>query len=98
LLLVGAAAVVTREWEALIYNNDGQCGPTPGLSRSARCGTNRDIGMATETIADVALVGAGIAAAASGLLFVMGSGRLAPKAGIVACGLDGPGMACGVRF
>jgi hypothetical protein len=97
LLLAGSAALVTRESEASIYNGDG-CAPSGGKSRYERCGTQRDIGSAAVTIAVVAFVGSGIAAATSAIL-LSGSPRsgAAPQ-GQVGCGIAGVGLVCGGTF
>jgi hypothetical protein len=97
LLLVGVAGLVTREWEARIYDDDSTCGPSSGMSRSMRCGTNRNIGMAAQTIAIVAFVGAGVAASAAGVV-LLGNRPQAPKTGFIGCGLAGIGMACNAAF
>jgi hypothetical protein len=97
--LVGIAGLVTREWEAQIWNDDTQCAPPPGHSRSDRCGTNRDIGTAAQTIAIVAFAVSGVAAVVSGAFF-LGSSRATavPTAGVVGCGIDGPGFVCAGAF
>ena len=99
LALVGIGGVITREREAAIWNDDAQCGPVPGESRSARCGTNRDIGSAALTIGVGAFVGAAIAGAVSGVL-LLGSSQPAagPTAADVGCRMTGPGFACGGAF
>jgi hypothetical protein len=99
LLLTGVAASVTREWEAQIYNDDSKCGPAGGLLRSARCGTNRDIGLAAQTVAIVAYIGGGIAAVASGLLLfrIWPPGRAA-AATRFDCQMAGAAVACGGAF
>jgi hypothetical protein len=100
LLLVGIGGAVTREWEARIYNDDSQCGPSGGLSRSARCGTNRDIGSAAETVAIVALAGAGLAAAAGGALLFFDRRRPGPTpaARAFGCGVVSAGVVCDGAF
>jgi hypothetical protein len=97
--LVGVAGLVTREWEAQIWNDDTQCAPPPGHSRSDRCGTNRDIGTAAQTIAIAAFAGSAVAAVVSGMLF-LGSSRAAavPTTGVVDCGIGGPGFVCAGAF
>jgi hypothetical protein len=99
LVLVGIGGVVTRQWEAMIWNDDGQCGPTPSESRAARCGTNHDIGSAALTIGVGAFVGAAISGAVSGALLFGSSRPMAgPTAAHVACRVTGPGLACGGAF
>jgi hypothetical protein len=99
LVLVGIGGSVTREWEATIWNDDGRCGPTSAESRYARCGTNRDIGSAAQTVAVAAFVGAAISGTVSGVL-LFGSSR--PSAGRttgrVDCRVKGTGFACGGAF
>ncbi len=105
LALVGAAAAITREWEARIYGNDADCGPLPSEPRSVRCGSNRDIGMAAQTVSIVTFVGAGAGAVASGIL-LLGAQRAparspvapAPAAARFACGPAGLGLACAGVF
>jgi PEGA domain-containing protein len=99
LFLTGVAAQVTREWEAQIYNDDSKCGPSGSLSRYARCGTNRDIGSAAQSVAIVAYVGGGIAAVASGLLLfpTWRRGR-ASAATRFDCQMAGAGVVCGRAF
>jgi hypothetical protein len=70
LALVGGAGLATREAEAQIWNDDARCGPMGGQSRADRCGTNRDIGNTALTVAIVAFVTSGVAAAVSGALFL----------------------------
>jgi hypothetical protein len=95
-LAIGVAGLVTREWEARIWNSS-QCSPTVDKTRADRCGTNRDLGFAAQTTAIVALSGAGVAAAVSGVLLLGGSSR--PSAPThVACGIAGLGLACGGTF
>jgi hypothetical protein len=98
LVLVGIGGVVTREWEAGIWNDDSQCAPPAGQSRYARCGTSRDIGSAAQAIAVAAFVGAGISGAVSGLLLLGSSRSAAAPAGHVACRVGVPGFACGGVF
>jgi hypothetical protein len=99
LALVGIGGMITRESEAAIWNDDSRCGPTPGESRLARCGTNRDIGSAALTIGVGAFVGAAISGAVSGvLLFVSSRPAARPTAGQVGCRVTGPGFACGGAF
>jgi hypothetical protein len=97
LVLIGVGGVVTREWEAQIWNGN-QCAP-PGQSRSAVCGTNRDIGTAAQTITIGAFVGAGVAGAVSAVL-LLGSPRSAavPTTARVSCRGAGLGFACGGAF
>ncbi len=100
LAMVGIGGFVVREQEAVIWNDDGQCGPTAGESRYARCGTNRDIGSAAQTVAVAAFVGAAISGAVSGVL-LFGSARPASgqtAAGHVDCGVTGAGLACAGAF
>jgi hypothetical protein len=98
LVLVGIGGVVTREWEAKIWNDDSQCAPL-GQSRYARCRTNRDIGSAAQAIAIGAFVGAGIAGAVSGVLLFGNSRSVAsPTMGQVGCRLVGSGIACSGTF
>jgi hypothetical protein len=96
LVLIGVGGVVTREWEAQIWNDDSRCLPPPGQPRSARCGTNRDIGSAAQAIAIGAFVGAGIAGAVSAVL-LLGSPRSAavPTTARVDCRTAGLGFSCG---
>jgi tetratricopeptide (TPR) repeat protein len=68
LLLTGIAGLVTREWEAQLYNDDSQCTPLPGETRYQRCATHRDIGSTAQTVAIIAFSGAAAAALAAGLL------------------------------
>jgi hypothetical protein len=99
LLLIGVAAQVTREWEAHIYNDDGQCGPMGSLTRYERCGTNRDIGSVAESIALGAYAGAAVAAVTAGVLLFTGSRRAsASTTGHAACWVAGDGIRCGGRF
>jgi hypothetical protein len=99
LLLAGIAGEVTREREAQIYDDDSQCGPSAGQSRNARCGTNRDIGSAAETLGIAALAGAGVGfAIAAGLLH---GGSAKPSARVTArggCGVTGSGLGCSGTF
>jgi hypothetical protein len=97
--LVGIAGLVTREWEAQIWNDDTQCAPPPGRSRSDRCGTNRDIGGAAQTIAIAAFAGSGVAVVVSGALFLRSSRAASvPTTGLVGCGIGGPGFVCSGAF
>jgi PEGA domain-containing protein len=102
LLLTGIAGVVTRQWEARIYNDDSLCAPVVGAAtRSERCGTNRDIGSAAQTIAIAAFVGSGIAGMVSGVLLVGRPGPApapAPTAGRIGCAVAGIGVGCSGVF
>jgi hypothetical protein len=97
LLLTGVAGLVTREWEARFYNDDGNCGPLPGETRYQRCATNRDIGSAAQTVAIIALSGAAAAAVASGLLFWRTTARV-QTAKPFGCTTAGLGLVCGGKF
>src|SRR5207237_7769034 len=78
LVVVGIAGLVTREWEARIYD-DSRCDPLPGQTRQDRCGTHRDLGMAAEGGAIASFIGGGVTAAIAGvLLFTPGSKSHAP--------------------
>ena len=96
LLSVALAGAVTGEWEARIYDDDGQCGPANGRTRDERCGTNRDIGSAARTIGVVALAGAGVAGAASAVLLLGGTSSARPAR--VGFRLTGAGVSCGGAF
>jgi hypothetical protein len=97
LVLAGIGGVVTREWEAQIYDDDSRCGPLPGVTRYQRCGTNRDIGSAAQTVAIVAFSGAAVAAIGSGVLLL----RAPPQtrsAKRVGCAMAGLGLLCSSPF
>jgi hypothetical protein len=98
LALVGVGGLVTREWEAQIWNDDRKCAPAGGLSRSNRCGTNRDIGSAAQTTAIVAFAGAGVLAAISGALLFLRPQHAPVPAARVECGVMGIGLSCGGSF
>jgi PEGA domain len=98
LLILGIAAQGTREEEALIYNDDAQCGPVGTLTRRSRCGTNRDIGNAAQVVAIVAFAAGGLAAAASGVLLFGSRGAVGSKASRLECLVAGVGLACGWDF
>jgi hypothetical protein len=99
LALVGIGGELTREWEARLYNDDSRCAPTGGKSRYDRCGTNRDIGSAAQTIAIAAFVGAGVASAISGWLFLGSSHPAGAQAERqVGCTVTGSGIACRGTF
>lgn len=102
LVVLGAAGMVTREWEALLYNGPA-CDPTASESRYARCGTNRDIGSAAFDVGVGAFVGAGVLGIASGVLLLGGPpATTAPRAGgtipRLACRSNGPGFLCVGEF
>jgi hypothetical protein len=97
--LVGVGALVTREWEARIYDDDARCGPAGGLSRYARCGTNRDIGSAAQTVAAIALTGSAVAGVTGGVLLLGGSRRdPSPAAVSLGCSLAAQGIVCDGAF
>jgi hypothetical protein len=98
LALVGAAALVTRELEANIYNDDSKCGPLRGQPRSERCASNRNSVMAAQTIAIAAFVGSGVAAVASGILLGNWPSASMPATSRVGCGVAGMGVVCGGAF
>jgi hypothetical protein len=100
LLLVGIAAAATREWEVQIYNDDNRCAPAMGgMTRSQRCGTNRDIGSAAQTIAIAAFVGSGVAGVVAGALLLGRPGPSPPAtAGRIGCALTGIGLTCRGAF
>ncbi|HXX66138.1 MAG TPA: hypothetical protein VEK07_03100 [Polyangiaceae bacterium] len=93
LLLAGAAGLVTREWEAQIYDGDG-CSPSAAIPRSVRCRSNREIGMTAQTIAIVSFVAAGAAAATGGFLLL----RTYPHSsvGALPCGLIATAATTGI--
>jgi hypothetical protein len=97
LALAGIAGLVTREWEAQIYDDDSRCGPLPGVTRYQRCGTNRDIGSAAQTVAIVAFSGAGVAAVVSGVLLLRAPPQARSAKGF-GCVLAGPGLLCSSPF
>jgi hypothetical protein len=97
LLLIGGAALITRELEAQIYDDNAQCGPLDGKSRYDRCGTNRDIGSAAQAVAVAAFVGSGVAAATAFVLLGTARPRVT-KAGLVGCGVASLGVVCGGAF
>ncbi len=97
--VVGIGGLVTREVEADIWNDDSKCLPPPGQSRYSRCGANRDIGLAAQTIAIGAFVGAGLAAAVSGVLLLrIPRSAPAPATGTAGCFVVGPGFECRGAF
>jgi hypothetical protein len=98
LVLVGIAGAVTREWEAQVFNDDAQCGPLPGQSRESRCGTNRDIGNAAETISVAAFAGSGIAAAVWAYLLFHARASAPAKAASPRCEWTGLGVGCRGAF
>jgi tetratricopeptide (TPR) repeat protein len=99
LALLGVAGEATREWEAQIWNDDSRCGPTATQSRRERCGTNRDIGSAAETIGIAAFVGAGVSAAISGVLLFRSSASTPVATGKhVECNLAAARFACSGAF
>ena len=98
LLVVGAAGLVTREVEAEAYDDNAQCGDLPGQTRSQRCGTKRDIGQAAQVVGIAAFAGAGVAAVASGALFVAHPGSLPPSTNRIACGVAGLLVSCAGTF
>jgi hypothetical protein len=63
--LMGVAAFMTREREAEIYDG-AQCASTAAASRCDRCGVNRDIGSAAQTVAVAVFVSSAAAIAVSG--------------------------------
>jgi hypothetical protein len=99
LAVIGIGGLVTRDVEAGIWNDDGQCLPPPGQSRYSRCGANRDIGSVAQTIAVGAFVGAGVAVAVSGVLLLRRSRPVPAQAmGHIGCLVVGPGFECGGTF
>jgi hypothetical protein len=98
LLLVGAGGLVTRDLEASIYNDNAQCGPQPGQSRSDRCGTNRNIGEAAQTVAIVGFAGAGAAAIASGVYFLVRPRSPGARGALLECGGVGSALICRGSF
>ena len=97
LLLTGSAALVTREWEAEIYDGAG-CAPTHTQSRYDRCPTNRDVGAAAQTIAIVAFAGLGVALAAGGVLLLGNSSPAPARTGHLRCRFTGAAFDCGATF
>jgi hypothetical protein len=109
LALGGTAALVVRDWEATLYNDDARCGPliVGGVpeTRYDRCKTNRDIGSTAETMAIVGFAGAALAASA-GVVLLLGRwghggdhSAQGARAGCDVTGLRrGLGLACGVTF
>lgn len=98
LAALGGAALLTRELEAQAYNNDAQCTPTATQSRADRCGTDRDIGTAAQTIGIAALAGAGVVGAVSAIVLWTGPrpspsthGASLPRLG---CAMAGSGVVC----
>jgi hypothetical protein len=102
LATIGGAGMITREWEALIYNSHS-CDPIAGQLRSTRCKTNHDIGEVGWTVGLTAFIGAGITAGASALLLLGGTPPRASKSSAsaapsVACAPAGLGLSCGGTF
>jgi hypothetical protein len=99
LVLVGVAGLLTREWEAEIYDDGMQCEPVGSLTRRDRCGTNRDIGSAAEATAIAAFAGAAVSVGIAGMLLLpqahASSTTSAPR---LACHTVGIGVACGATF
>jgi hypothetical protein len=98
LALLGTGAIVTREWEAGIYNDDSKCAPLGGESRYARCGVNRDIGSAAQTIAVSAFIGTGLSAVLAGVLLLRGTPSASISTAHTECRTVGFSFSCKTTF
>jgi hypothetical protein len=98
-VLLGTGATITREWEAHIYNDDGQCAPSNGQPRYVRCNTNRELALTAQTVAIVAFGLAGAAAAVGGTLLLTSEGGQPRVGGApLGCALWAVGFACRASF
>jgi hypothetical protein len=98
LLLAGTAGIVVRDGEAQYYNGES-CAPVAGLSRYARCGAHRDIGIEFQTVAEVSFAGSAIAAAVLGsLLLFEPRSTTPPHSASFGCGPRGLAFDCRGTF
>lgn len=96
--VVGVASMITREVEANIWNDDRLCGPVGTESRTDRCGTNRHIGVAAESIGIAAFATSGATLAIAGWLLLRSSPAASGTTAHAMCGFDGTGVTCAGTF
>ncbi len=97
LLAGGTAALLVQNYNAAVWNDDSRCLST-NQTREQLCGNYHSAAKTAEVLTYINFAGAGAAAAAATVLFVVSAKSPTSRISAVGCRLGGLGIACAASF